>query len=61
MGRLTKENFEAIARILGEATTKSDIEKELMEYFKRNNPNFDRTRFIQAVRKIRMKRLGVIS
>lgn len=61
MSRITKENFEAIAEIIGRATNKSELEQGLMNYFAMNNPAFDRQRFLDAINKIRKKRLGIIT
>lgn len=50
MAVLTKENYEAIAAILKAAKDKETIITLLVEYFKVNNPRFDATQFLRAVK-----------
>ena len=46
---LSKKYYNAIAIILRENETREDIIVNLIEYFERDNPRFDREMFLVAV------------
>ena len=52
MTSMTKKNYEAIAECLSWYVNRSYITEaiahRLADYFEQDNPNFDRTRFLQA-------------
>lgn len=45
---MTKKHYEAIARLLSGQNADLDLCESLARYFKSENPNFDRQRFLKA-------------
>ena len=51
---MTKKHFEKIAQILGQMKREDEFHKmvnRLMNFFEEENPNFDRSVFLEAVKK----------
>jgi len=48
---ISRKDFVAVANAIKNGKTKSDIALMLCDYFKGENPNFDRQRFIAACQK----------
>ena len=51
---MTKKHFEKIAQILGKMKREQEFHQmvnRLMNFFEEENPNFDRSKFLEAVKK----------
>jgi len=48
-GAFSKQHYIAIANILKDSESKEEIVKELVDYFKKDNPRFDNEKFIEYI------------
>ena len=51
LGAVTKKDFQTFAKILCRREASSGLVGDLADYFKGQNPRFDRDRFVRATQK----------
>jgi hypothetical protein len=54
LGEVTKRDFVAIAEILCEKKASASLKTTLADYFRSQNPRFDRERFLRATTSCRV-------